>query len=271
MRKCGNAEKGKSKSRSFTLLEIVFAIVIIGVLLAIFLPVMSSIKLAAQRVKDQSNLQTIAGAWKTYVIDNNFGMIPFIDNGMEIPCYLSGGSVGTLGWQVKERCILADPYVYISSGDKYAAKVVKEAISGPTEITSGYLDPYLRAKNDLTTSSSSITLSYCTIPGLPASAPLATTPIAFTRGLKANGKWYSKYGLYGDKGGYVVFCDGHVTWFDGSRPAKFLHWNGQEYTSDIREAVPNSAFISSGHVMKGDITDSDGSPLLIRHVGTGGS
>jgi prepilin-type N-terminal cleavage/methylation domain-containing protein len=37
-----------SKRRAFTLVEIVFTIAIIGILLAIFLPVMSSIKLAAQ-------------------------------------------------------------------------------------------------------------------------------------------------------------------------------------------------------------------------------
>jgi prepilin-type processing-associated H-X9-DG protein len=41
--------------------------------------------------------------------------------------------------------------------------------------------------------------------------PLATTPLAFTRGLKIDGTWDEKYGLYGSKGGYVVFCDGHVT------------------------------------------------------------
>jgi prepilin-type N-terminal cleavage/methylation domain-containing protein len=52
----------KSKNQAFTLLETVFAITIIGVLLAIFLPAMSAIKLSAQKLKDQSNLQTIAKA-----------------------------------------------------------------------------------------------------------------------------------------------------------------------------------------------------------------
>jgi prepilin-type processing-associated H-X9-DG protein len=260
----------KSKNKSFTLLEIVFTIVIIGVLLAIFLPVMSSVKLAAQKVKDQSNLKTIAAAWKTYVIDNNFGMISFHGNAMEFPCYLSGGSVtAEEWWQGKERCILTDPYVYISPGDKYAAKVLKGAICSPGGNHTAYLDPYSRAKNDLTTSSSSITLSYCTIPGLPTSVPLATTPIAFTRGLKDNGKWHSKYGLYGDKGGYVAYCDGHVVWFDGSRPAQFLKWNQSGYTNDIREAIPTSAFISSGQWMYNNIRDTDNSLLLIYHAGIG--
>jgi hypothetical protein len=128
----------------------------------------------------------------------------------------------------------------------------------------------VRIKNDVTASTGAIPLSYCLISGLSASVPLDTTPFGFTRGLKANGKWHSKYGLYGDKGGYVVYCDGHITWFDGSRPAKFLHWNGKEYTTDIRKAVPNGTRISSGYEAREDLTDAtDNSLLIIQHAGTG--
>jgi prepilin-type processing-associated H-X9-DG protein len=229
---------------------------------------MSSIKLSAQKVKDVSNLQTIAKGWKTYTVDNNFGIVlhPSFLGGFEFVHYLSGGSLGQR-WQGQEKSILNDPYVYISPGDKYASKVVKEAISGPAGNNDGFLLPYMSIKNDIGTD---ITLSYCLISGLSASVPLAITPVAFTRGLKANGKWHSKYGLYGDKGGYVVFCDGHVTWFDGSRPAKFLHWNGQEYTTDIRNAIPNGTFISAGWMVSDNIKDNDDSLLIMQHAGAGG-
>jgi prepilin-type processing-associated H-X9-DG protein len=266
-------QESSKKKKSFTLLEIVFTIVIIGILLAIFLPVMSAVKLAAQKVKDQSNLRTIAEGWKTYTIDRNFGT--FFGPHMDFVHALSGGATDTgfgmqRGWQGQEKSIINDPYVYISSGDKYASKVVKEVISSPEGgDINAYFEPYVLIKNDITTGSG-IPFSYCLISGLSASTPLATTPIAFTRGLKANGKWHSKYGLYGDKGGYVAFCDGHVTWFDGSKPAKFLHWNGREYTSDIRETIPNNAFISSGYLADPDIIDGDGALLLIQHDGTGG-
>jgi hypothetical protein len=261
MQKCKNAVKGKSES--FTLVEIVFTIAIIGILLAIFLPAMSAIKLAAQKIKDQSNLRKIAEGWKTYIVDRNFGT--FFGAHFEFVHRLSGGGPG---WQGQEKCIINDPYVYISSSDKYASKVIGEAISGPAGDGGAYLGAYARVENDITTRLG-IPLSYCLICGLSASVPLATTPVAFTRGLKANGKWHSKYGLYGDKGGCVVFCDGHVTWFDGSKPAKFLHWNGQEYTSDIRKTIPNDAVISGGYLANTNITDSDGSPLLIQHAGAG--
>jgi prepilin-type processing-associated H-X9-DG protein len=269
-----NVKNVENESRAFTLLETVFTITIIGILLAIFLPVVSAIKLSAQKLKDASNLKTIAAAWKTYTIDNNFGVIlhPNTAGGFEFVHYLSGGCDIRLetGWQGQERCILNDPYVYISSGDRYAAKVVKEAISSPVGNQHAYLESYVRTKNDITTSTSAVPLSYCLISDLSASVPLDTTPFGFTRGLKANGKWHPKYGLYGDKGGYVVYCDGHVTWFDGSRPAKFLKWDQSGYSADIRDAVPSSAFISSGFAMNDNIKDSDNSLLIIQHFGTGG-
>jgi type II secretory pathway pseudopilin PulG len=266
-----NVRSVKSKNKSFTLLEIVFAIVIIGILLAIFLPVMSSIKLAAQKIKDQSNLKTIAGAWKTYTIDNNWGtIIPY--NGFELLHYLSGGSLQSQGWQGQERCILNDSYVYVSPGDRYASKVLKEAISSPAGNADAYLESYVRVKNDITISGDAVPLSYCLISGLSASVPLATTPLGFTRGLRKDGKWDERVGLYGSKGGYVVFCDGHTTWLDGSKPARFLKWDRSGYTSDIREAVPSSAFISCGNETVKSDYKSDGSDeklVILHHAGTG--
>ncbi|MDR1366687.1 MAG: prepilin-type N-terminal cleavage/methylation domain-containing protein [Puniceicoccales bacterium] len=255
---------------AFTLIEIVFTLSIIGILLAILLPTISTIKFNAQKVRDIVNLKKIAEAWKSYIVDNNFEEFSFHNNGMEFPCYLSGGSTNETGWKGWEKCILNDPYAYVSNGDKYATKVLRPAICGPRGNSNAYLDPYSRVKNDITTSSSAITLSYCTISGLSAFIPLSTTPIAFTRGLKVNGKWHPKYGLYGDKGGYVVFGDGHAKWFDGDRPAIFLKWNQNSYSNDIRDAIPNSAFISCGHLMNSNIKDTDDSLLLIFHVGIGG-
>jgi prepilin-type processing-associated H-X9-DG protein len=87
--------------------------------------------------------------------------------------------------------------------------------------------------------------------------------------LKTNGKWHSKYGLYGDKGGYVAFWDGHVTWYDGSKPAQFLKWDQSGYTNNIQEAVPTSAFIGGGFQMATGLKDTDGAELITAHPGKG--
>jgi prepilin-type processing-associated H-X9-DG protein len=250
------------------LLETVFTITIIGILLAIFLPVVSAIKLSAQKVRDVANLQKIVETWRVYT--EKFGIIPVCSGGFVLPHSLSGGTKVT-GW-AEERCLLNDPYVYVSSGDKYASKIVKDFIKASPPFGrsyDGYCKTYDETPNALILPPEGISLSYCLISGLPTSIPLNTTPLGFTRGLKANGTWHSKYGLYGDKGGYVVFCDGHVTWFDGSRPTKFLKWDQSGYTSDIREAIPLDALIDGGYHLNTNIKDIDDSLLLIYHYGTG--
>ncbi|MDR2200952.1 MAG: hypothetical protein LBN94_02490, partial [Puniceicoccales bacterium] len=119
-------------------------------------------------------------------------------------------------------------------------------------------------------------LSYCVVTGLPANVPLDTTPFGFTRGLKVNGKWDEKAGLYGSSGGYVIYCDGHVVWFDGSKPAKFLKWDKSGYTNDIRQAIPPSSssydiITSCGGDVKNNYTSDDGSLVILYHYSTGGT
>ncbi|MDR2372176.1 MAG: type II secretion system GspH family protein [Puniceicoccales bacterium] len=241
-----NVRSVKIKNQSFTLLEIVFTITIIGILLAICLPIMSAIKLSAQKVKDVSNLQTVAAAWRECVINRGW-VIEGADNR-----YVTNFARQMAG-QGKSNAsdmVLNDPHVYISSGDKYASKVQGgEGVAVTTETISclkndvvDYTFCYTPTTNCIVTDE--YLFSYCLMLNLPAYVSQDTTPLAFTRGLNKNGKWDEKIGLYSNKGGYVVYCDGHVTWFDNDNPAKFLHWNGQEYTTDIRQAVPNCVRIT---------------------------
>jgi hypothetical protein len=145
--------------------------------------------------------------------------------------------------------LLNDLYVWFSPADKYAPKILTETVcqfdsgSGRVVNTSsrtGGVNSNLFSGWSL--------ISYCFIAhGSISNIPLNTTPLAFTRGLCPDDTWDEKAGLYGSKGGYVVFCDGHTTWFDGNRPAKFLKWDQTGYTSDIRYAVPTNAEIACGH------------------------
>jgi hypothetical protein len=115
-------------------------------------------------------------------------------------------------------------------------------------------------------------MSYFLMCNLVATVPSETTPLGFTRGLNKNGLWNETVGLYGSKGGYVVFCDGHTVWYDGSKPARFLKWDRSGYTSDIREAVPTGTVISCVHpstTIKSPYNTED-TPAFIHTTGTGG-
>ena len=259
------------RHKAFTLVEIIFVIAIIGILASFLLPGFSKMKREATKLQDVSNLKKIAEAWKSY--SEKFGPIPVkTNNGFEFVHYLSGGSIFGGGWQGGDHCFLNDPNAYVSTNDTYRSKIIngKTLISADIDSDCGYTDCFTRVTNAITSTGSSVLLSYCTISGLYASVPPTTTPIGFTRGLMSNGKWHTKYGLYGSEGGYVVFADGHVRWYDGKRAARFLKWDQSGYTNDIREAVPNNTFISSGYELKTNVTEGD-ALLIIYHSGTGGA
>jgi prepilin-type processing-associated H-X9-DG protein len=223
---------------------------------------MSAIKLSAQKVKDMSNLKKIAEGWRECAI-NRSG----IDQDQVCATGFVQGLAGYGKSDVSDM-VLNDPDVCISPGDKYASKVQWASVCG---FDSGNIYDYgeaiwSRVTNPMTNGDRSL-FSCCLIANLSGNVPLSATPFGFTRWLKINGKWHSSYGLYGSKGGYVVFCDGHVTWFDGDKSARFLKCDQSGYTSDIREAVPDSAFISGGMDLRSNIADTDGSIMLLEHRG----
>jgi hypothetical protein len=266
MMRCKNI-KGKEKRKSFTLVEIVFTVSIIGILLAILLPAMSAIKLSAKKVKDVSNLQKIAEAWRECTVNRGW---TFGDgNGGDFWVTEIMEKLAGKGKESASDMVLNDPYVWISPGDKYAGKITKNMIC---YFTGAVIDQigWCCGTSNFMINNNGFLISYCLVTGLSSNVPLDTTPLAFTRGLREDGKWDEKTGLYGSKGGYVVYCDGHVIWFDGSRPARFLKWDKSGYISDIREAVPNSTWITCGDQWTKTDYKSNEQLVLLAHVGTGG-
>ncbi len=60
----------QEKASGFTLIELLTVIAIIGVLAAILIPVVSSVRAAAKKTQCSSNLRSVAGAWLMHFIDN---------------------------------------------------------------------------------------------------------------------------------------------------------------------------------------------------------
>ncbi|MDR2812225.1 MAG: hypothetical protein LBB05_00305, partial [Puniceicoccales bacterium] len=168
---------------------------------------MSAIKLSAQKVKDVSNLKKIAEAWREAVINRSW-----VIDGKEP----EGGDIGiprisVFAEQLAGRSktsvsdmVLNDANVYVSSGDKYASKLRYETITCFNGWKITYVDVFINTLNFMSSSPNRI-VSYCVVCNLPANVPLETTPFGFTRGLREDGKWDEKAGLYGSKGGYVIY------------------------------------------------------------------
>ena len=69
----------------------------------------------------------------------------------------------------------------------------------------------------------------------------ATTPIAWTRGLQADGTW-AAHAPYGTQGGHVVFLGGNVSFYRNTKDA-FFGIDGKQ-TSNILDALPPGSRIS---------------------------
>jgi hypothetical protein len=78
----------------------------------------------------------------------------------------------------------------------------------------------------------------CALALVPSITKLPSdTPVAWTRGLRPDGRWRAD-SLYPDKGGYVVFADGHVARIRRLVEGDFVKWGTTERTSNIAEALP---------------------------------
>ncbi|MEY3000528.1 MAG: hypothetical protein RL648_742 [Verrucomicrobiota bacterium] len=75
----------------------------------------------------------------------------------------------------------------------------------------------------------------------------ARTPILWTRGLEANGRWRAfgqdRAGIYGDAGGFVAFLDGHVEYYRdlSENGGQLIQFQSGQRTGKIVEALPPGA------------------------------
>ena len=219
-------------------------------------------KREAHKIEDVAKLKRIAEAYRIYV--ERYQEPPWCYEMTTIFAQRLAGLDRT-----EDEVILNDPSVYISSNEKShraakPGKVICKLGESKKMVAVDSNEDWIEV--DTVFGPNPVrAFSYCIVTKLPAYAKADTTPIAFTRGLREDGTWSKDYGLYGSEGGYVVFIDGHVKWFDGKRAARFLKWDQTGYTSNILEAIPESSFISISN--GGIVTIPDG--ILISNWGKG--
>jgi prepilin-type N-terminal cleavage/methylation domain-containing protein/prepilin-type processing-associated H-X9-DG protein len=230
--------------KGFTLVELLIAIAVIGILISLLVPAVNKVLESARRAKGANSLKQIAMAYASYCNDDvnsrNIGG-DTITNGVEWALVLAKGGY------------LNDPNIYCFSGDSGASKVIKKAIVDPS------------GTNNNAWGTGTVEFSVYVIKDIPTDAPLSTTPIAFTRGKPETAnddagklaKWpwnpgvigTANNGVYGNKGGYIAYLDGHVEWYDDLGEAgngKLIGWDG-EMTNDIARTIPATAKILSAN------------------------
>lgn len=215
----------------FTLVELLTVLAIIGLLAALVFPTVGRVRESALRAVDASNLREIVKAAQLYAADNHDRLPDPSAAGLPV-----AGGVGPHLWAgvLAERGLLTEPALYFSRQDPRFDGRLPAAIVRPDDRSA--LDP------DFASASA---LAVELVGGLRlGDAP--HTPVAFTRGLLASGRWSAEHGVYRDAGGHIAFLDGHVRFYPNTTEAAHqLTLASGRKGSSVLQALPPGANAAS--------------------------
>lgn len=227
--------RNAARTAAFTLIELLTVIAIIGILAAIVIPTVGSVREKAQRAVDGTNLREILKAAQVYAADNQ--------DRLPDPQHLAAtfpGSQAVFRWPaiLAKNKILENPEFYFARND---------IASGQTAEPVPFIITPSAERNQIHSSfTTSRSPSWEFVGGVKMSDhPM--TPVIYTRGLTANGNWSATSGVYKDQGGYVAFLSGQVAFYPAlsntppnvsplvsNHPAS----TSQSHPLDVRQAIP---------------------------------
>lgn len=169
---------------------------------------------------DLSNLKQIAQAALIYAEDHD-GNLPVANTVTDYALMLS-----TAG-------IMTDPTLWVSGIDPASETVFEQ-----TFLFDAKKPSEAEAALKIIKPSIAVPLGVVTV-----EAPQAT-PIAWTRGLQADGTW-AKHSPYGSRGGYIAFLSGQVRFFENlnENGGQLSRFKGNGTTGNIFEALPPDVHI----------------------------
>jgi type II secretory pathway pseudopilin PulG len=203
-------------------------IAVVGIAAAIMIPTVGKVRETARRTVDASDVRQIVQAALIYASEHN-GRAPAVtlppadgSRGAAEPATIHGVAIA-----LARDGGLNDSSFWFSASDRAAAEAPAAAIAGLIVHDDGTLNAaFLREE----------ALAWDFVTGLGVNHP-STTPIAWTRGLRRDGTWDAKAGVYGAEGGHIAFLGGSVQFFRSLADTPLVTPGGQP-TSDILKALP---------------------------------
>lgn len=229
-RRQGAGREPRHALSGFTLIELLTVIAIIGILAAIVIPTVGTVREKAQRAVDANSAREILKAAQIYAGDNQ--------DRLPDPQAITNTVLNTPqpAWKwpgiLAKNNILTDPTFWFAKNDPAFNGTYPTFIIQPTT-----------ARNSLHTSfTTGRSPSWEFVGGVKMSDP-ATTPVIYTRGLNAQGAWNTTSGVYKDTGGFIAFLGGNIAFYPNvSNNSPFFSNNptstSQTKPIDIRQAIP---------------------------------
>ena len=200
--------------RAFTLIEFMSVLIIIGIFSGFLFPIGQQVVYKTRLSKDAHNLRQIALSYLNLVqgaenVHRDFSNIISVND-----------------WAVR----------LAAQGGLNASECYLSIFSDKSADHKNIVDNQHRVLGNF----KELPLDWVCISPIPLNAPLATTPILYSRGLNvASGVW-EEDSVYGTKGGFIAFLDGHTEFFSDLN-RKLVNFRTRQPTSHIQEAVPPQA------------------------------
>lgn len=219
------------QSGAFTLIELLTVIAIIGILAAIVIPTVGTVRDKAQRAVDGNSVREILKAAQIYAGDNQ----DRLPDPVNIPNQTLTAPQIAWKWPgiLAKNNILTDPTFWFAKNDPAFNGTYPTFIIQPTAQRNSLHNSFTQGRSP----------SWEFVGGVKMSDP-ATTPVVYTRGLTAAGTWNTTSGVYKDAGGFIAFLGGNVSFFPNIQGANSPFYSNnptstsQTRPQDIRQAIP---------------------------------